>query len=469
MKRWDGRFARGTDARVEEFTASLPFDRRLYDQDIRGSLAHAAMLGRQGIISREEARMLQDGLGQVRLEMAGGVFYGSAADEDIHMYVERRLQELVGPVAGKLHTARSRNDQVAAALHLWVREETEEVLVGILGLQEALLAVAARHPRTVMPGYTHLQPAQPVLLAHHLLAYVDMLHRDWERFFQARERGNRSPLGAGALAGTTFSIDPDWTARELGFAGIYANSMDAVSDRDFVLDFLMASALLLQHLSRLAEELILWSSREFGFVELDDAFSTGSSIMPQKKNPDVCELVRAKAGRVLGNLTGLMTVLKGLPLTYNKDLQEDKEPLFDTADTVRACLGVLPPLLETMQVREEKMREAALRDSVAATDAADHLVRQGVPFRQAHRVVGQIVSYCLRENRELHELSMEEWRRFHAGFRDSIREEVRLESLLAARDSAGGTSPRRVEEARARAGGLLQQHRQSLERLTGSS
>ncbi len=468
MKRWDGRFVRGTDDRVEEFTASLPFDRRLYDQDIRGSMAHAAMLGRRGIISRDDARILQEGLGQVRLEMAGGVFYGSAADEDIHMYVERRLQELVGPVAGKLHTARSRNDQVATALHIWVREETEEVLLGILGLQEALLAMAAKHHQTVMPGYTHLQPAQPVLLAHHLLAYVDMLERDWERFLQARERGNRSPLGAGALAGTTFPIDPDHTARELGFAGTYRNSMDAVSDRDFVLDFLSASALLLQHLSRLAEELVLWSSREFGFVELDDAFSTGSSIMPQKKNPDVCELVRAKAGRVLGNLTGLLAVLKGLPLTYNKDLQEDKEPLFDSADTVRACLGVLPPLLETMQVREENLLQAALRDSVAATDAADHLVRQGVPFRQAHRVVGQIVRYCLQENRELHQLSMDDWRRFHSGFRDSIQKEVCLESMLAARDMVMGTAPRRVAEARARAGGLLQQHRQQLEQWTGS-
>ena len=457
MKLWGGRFAKATDALVEEFTASIAFDRRLYRQDIQGSIAHARMLVRQGILTPEEGEKIIAGLEEIEKEIEGSQFTFTAAREDIHMHIEARLQEKIGPVAGKLHTARSRNDQVATDLHLYVKEEAAAVMALIARLQETILHLAEKHLGVIMPGYTHLQRAQPILFSHHLLAYFEMLERDWQRFRDCRRRADSSPLGAGALAGTSFPIDRQFTASQLNFSSCYRNSIDAVSDRDFVLEFLAAAAILMQHLSRFCEELILWSSQEFAFIELDDAFATGSSIMPQKKNPDVPELIRGKTGRVYGNLIALLTTMKGLPLAYNKDLQEDKEPLFDTVDTIKDCLTIFAPLLATMEVKEENMAQAAAGGFANATDAADYLAKKGVPFREAHRIVGNIVRYCLEEGKGLAELRLEEFRRFSLAFGPDIIEAIQTKNVVAARTSYGGTAPGQVERALQEGWALLAQ------------
>ncbi|HHW91779.1 MAG TPA: argininosuccinate lyase [Firmicutes bacterium] len=447
MKLWGGRFAKATDALVEVFTASIGFDRRLYRQDIQGSIAHTKMLVRQGILSPTEGEKIIAGLQEIAGEIERGQFTFTAAREDIHMHIEARLQEKIGPVAGKIHTARSRNDQVATDLHLYVKEETAAVLALIAELQGTILHLAEKHLGVIMPGYTHLQRAQPILFSHHLLAYFEMLERDWQRFRDCARRADSSPLGAGALAGTSFPIDRHYTASQMGFSSCYRNSVDAVSDRDFVLEFLAAAAILMQHLSRFCEELILWSSQEFAFIELDDAFTTGSSIMPQKKNPDVPELIRGKTGRVYGNLIALLTTMKGLPLAYNKDLQEDKEPLFDTVDTIKNCLTIFAPLLASLEVKEETMERAAAEGFANATDAADYLAKKGVPFREAHRVVGNIVRYCLEEEKGLADLTLEEFRRFSPVFGMDITGVIQTKSVVAARESYGGTAAGQVERA----------------------
>lgn len=455
MQARSGRFREPLDQAVAAFQNSFPFDRRLFRQDIQGSRVHVRMLARQGILTEAEAEAIGRGLDQVEAEFEEGRFRARPEDEDIHMAVERRLVELVGDVGKKLHTARSRNDQVALDLRLWLRDELDRLDQEIGALQAAFVELASRHARAVMPGYTHLQRAQPVLLAHHLLAYVEMLERDRERFRDCRRRMNRSPLGAGALAGVPYPVDPHWVAAELDFDGPFTNSLDAVSDRDHAVEFLAAASLLMTHLSRWAEELILWSSQEFGFVELPDRFATGSSIMPQKKNPDVPELVRGKTGRVVGHLVGLLITLKGLPLAYNKDLQEDKEPLFDTADTLHRTLQVMAELVRSLQVDEGRMRQAADQGYLTATELADGLVGRGVPFREAHHAVGALVAYAREQGRPLYQLSQEELARFHPQLTVDLLPLTHPERSVEARKSWGGTGYAQVEEALARARGRL--------------
>jgi len=439
-KAWAGRFAEAPNPVMEAFTSSLAFDQRLALYDIRGSVAHCRMLVRQKILTRTEGEKIVKGLASVRRELEGGRFSFVPSDEDIHMAIERRLTEKIGPLGGKLHTARSRNDQVLLDVRLYLRDEIAAIQQLLGALQKQLARVAKRHSTAVMPGYTHLQRAQPVLLAHHLLAYYEMCARDCERLQQCGERVNVLPLGAGALAGTTLPIDRHHVARLLGFLRVSENSLDTVADRDFLVEFLSACAILCMHVSRLAEELVLWASSEFGFIELPDAFATGSSMMPQKKNPDVPELLRGKTGRVYGNLFALLTVLKGLPLSYNRDLQEDKEPLFDTVDTVKGVLTVLAAMLPQIVFREDRLREAALGGFTLATDVADYLVEQGVPFRKAHAVVGAVVRWCLAENKGLEQLSLAEWRCFSPLFGPDLLPRLTLESAVDRRRSYGGTA-----------------------------
>lgn len=445
VKAWGGRFAEPPDRRLEAYNASVAFDVRMIREDIRGSIAHARMLGQQGIITAEEAAALERGLWQVLAEADAGTFALTIADEDVHTGVERRLREIAGAVAGKLHTGRSRNDQVATDLRLWTRSALLALKSGVLDLADALISVAATQSDVAMPGYTHLQRAQPVLLAHHLLAYVAMLARDFDRLSDAYRRTDVMPLGAGALAGVTYPIDRDTTRADLGFAFAAANSMDAVSDRDFVLDTLYACAMIAMHLSRLAEEIILWSSAEFRFLILSDAFSTGSSIMPQKKNADIAELARGKTGRVYGNLMALLTTAKGLPLTYNKDFQEDKEGLFDSVDTVLATLDVVPPMLRTARWNRDRMGAAAIADFSLATDAADLLARRGVPFREAHEVVGRLVGDCVASGKTFADLTDDEWAAAHPVFAGEKPPLTAAESLRS-RDVYGGTAPNRVAD-----------------------
>ena len=454
-KLWGGRFSQPTDKFVEEFTASIQFDQRLYRYDIQGSVAHCRMLARQGIIAAEEATAIVAGLEEILAEIERGEFVFSIAREDIHMNIEARLLEKIGPVGGKLHTARSRNDQVAVDVRLYLRDEVDAVLLALDALREALLAQAEANLDVIMPGYTHLQTAQPVLFSHHLLAYVEMFGRDAGRLADLRKRLNVLPLGAGALAGTTFPIDREWVAEQLGFSGVTRNSLDSVSDRDFAIEFCSFAAILMMHLSRLAEELVLWSSADFAFIDLSDGFCTGSSIMPQKKNPDVPELVRGKTGRVYGNLVSLLTLMKSLPLAYNKDMQEDKEPLFDTIDTVRGSLRVFAEMTAQMSVNAARMREAAGRGFSTATDIADYLVRKGLPFRQAHEVVGKTVRYCVENDKEIPGLTLEEFRRFSPLIDDDIFASVTLEASVNARRATGGTARAAVEReiARLRGGG----------------
>jgi len=450
-KLWGGRFAQETDPTALRFSASIQFDRALARYDIRGSIAHARMLGAVGIVSAAESAELIAGLEGVLREIEAGEFPYDAQHEDIHMNIEARLREKIGAVAGKLHTGRSRNDQVATDLALFLRDAALAALRGIAALRGVLLERAAEHVETVLPGYTHLQRAQPVRLAHHWLAFEELLSRDAGRFADLRARISRSPLGAGALASTTLPLDRAQTARELGFAGPSANSMDSVGARDCALEFLAAAAIAMVNLSRLAEELVLWSTAEFGFVELADAYSTGSSLMPQKKNPDVPELVRGKAGRAVGNLVALLTVVKGLPLTYNRDLQEDKEPLFDSARTLADSLEVTAGALATLRVNVEKMRAAAEDPMLLATDLAEALVRERVPFREAHEAVGKVVAHCVAAKRDLRQLSREELRGFHAAFPASSGELLDLERALEQRALPGGTARARVREALAAA------------------
>jgi argininosuccinate lyase len=452
-KPWAGRFTQPTDKFVEEFTASIDFDKRMYRYDIQGSTAHARMLAKQGIISHDEAQTIMRGLESILADIEAGNFEFSIALEDIHMNIEARLIERIGAVGGKLHTARSRNDQVALDVRLYLRDEVKAVLGYIDALQESLLGQAEQNLNVIMPGYTHLQTAQPVLFAHHMLAYYEMFKRDAGRMADVLGRLNYLPLGAGALAGTTFPIDREFVAEQLGFAGVTRNSLDSVSDRDFALEFCAASSILMMHLSRLSEELILWSSADFAFIELTDAFCTGSSIMPQKKNPDVPELVRGKTGRVYGNLMALLTLMKSLPLAYNKDMQEDKEPLFDTIDTVKGSLKIFADMIRDMQVKAENMRIAAARGFSTATDVADYVVRKGLPFRQAHEVVGKTVRYCIETGKDIPELSLEEFRQFSPLIEADIYQFVTLEASVNARRATGGTAREAVEREIARARG----------------
>ncbi len=441
-KLWGGRFAKRLDRLVEEFNASIGFDQRLARHDILGSIAHARMLAAQGIISRQDARAIVAGLIEILDEIEAGRVRFEVADEDIHLGVERRLRERIGEAGGRLHTGRSRNDQVALDVRLWLREALLDTVDGLLGLHRALLAQAEANPEVAMPGYTHLQRAQPVLFAHHMLAHAEALARDVARLRDLWPRLNVSPLGAGALAGVTYPLDRERTARELGFDGVTRNSLDAVADRDAVLEYLAAAAIAMMHLSRLAEETILWATAEFGFVELDDAFSTGSSIMPQKKNPDVAELVRGKTGRVYGHLMALLTTLKGLPLAYNKDMQEDKEGLFDTVDTLLVALAAFAGMIETLRVRAERTAAVAGASFTLATDLADYLAKRGVPFREAHEVVGRLVRECEARGIGLEDLTVEELRAASPHFGPDAVPSVA--AALAARDVIGGTAPRRV-------------------------
>ncbi len=444
-KLWGGRFSQPTDTFVEEFTASIDFDKRLYRQDIRGSIAHARMLGRQKIIPMADVDAIISGLEEILARIEAGEFDFSVSLEDIHMNIEARLSAAIGEAGKRLHTGRSRNDQVAVDIRLYLRDEIAEVVRYLDLLSDALLFQAEQNLGVIMPGYTHLQVAQPILFSHHMLAYVEMFRRDRGRMEDCAKRFNVLPLGAGALAGTTFPIDREYVAEQLEFADVTRNSLDSVSDRDFALEFLSASSILMMHLSRFSEELILWSTSEFDFIELSDSFCTGSSIMPQKKNPDVPELVRGKTGRVYGNLMALLTVMKSLPLAYNKDMQEDKEPLFDTVDTVKGSLKIFADMVREMKVKAEVMREAAARGFSNATDVADYLVRTGMPFREAHEVVGKSVRYCIEHGKRLEELSMDQWKSFSDRIGADIYDAITLEASVNARRATGGTALERVK------------------------
>jgi argininosuccinate lyase len=446
-----GRFEKKADKLADEYTASIPFDWRLYPYDIAGSIAHARMLAKQGIISSSEAETIIDGLTSIREELERGEFEFKPELEDIHMHIEARLIEKVGGVGGKLHTARSRNDQVALDLRLFAKEAVSNTLVRLREFQWALVALAEANKELVIPGYTHLQPAQPVLLAHHLLAYFEMLQRDIARFGDCLKRTDVMPLGSGALAGVAYkNVDRQFLARELGFNQISQNSLDAVSDRDFVLEYEAAASFCMMHLSRLAEEIILWSSSEFDFIELDDAYVTGSSIMPQKKNPDVAELARGKAGRVYGNLMALLTTMKALPLSYNRDMQEDKEGFFDTVSSLLATLEVFTGMVGTLKVKPENARRALEKGYILATDLADYLVKKGEAFRSAHEIVAKLVSYAMEGGKPLAELKLAEYKKFSPLFEKDVFS-VTVESSIAARDVVGGTAPGQVEKALANA------------------
>ena len=447
QRMWGGRFSETTDDFVARLNASVHFDQRLFEEDIKGSLAHAEMLHRQSILTALEYSQIQEGLQKVRQEIIDGKFVWQTSLEDVHMNIEHRLTTLIGEVGGKLHTARSRNDQVATDMRLWVVGQCDGLVHQLDELTFALAQLAEDHTETVLPGYTHLQRAQPIVFAHHLLAYVDMFERDRARFLDSRKRANECPLGAAALAGTPFPIDRSFTAQALGFHQPMANSLDAVASRDFLLELCSGLSITMSHLSRLSEELVNWSSQEFGFIELGDAFATGSSIMPQKKNPDIPELIRGKSGRVFGHLQALLTLVKGLPLAYNKDLQEDKEAIFDAVDTTRDCLSAMTRLIPACVVKTNAMREACNRGFVTATDVADYLANRGIPFREAHHIVGQLVAWCIENQRSLHTLNLNEFRQFDARFEADICEAVTVEASVAARQSLGGTAPEQVRLA----------------------
>ena len=450
-KLWGGRFSEATDRFVEEFTASVNFDKRLYAHDITASIAHARMLAHVGVLSAEECAAIVGGLETLRVDIARGDFAWTVGLEDVHMNIEARLTERIGVAGKKLHTGRSRNDQVATDVRLYLRDEIDALDADLKRLQLALLDMAEREADTLMPGFTHLQVAQPVTFGHHLLAWFEMITRDRARFADCRKRVNVMPLGAAALAGTSYPIDRAYTAGLLGFEHVAENSLDAVSDRDFAIEFCAAAALLLTHLSRFSEELILWSSAQFDFIHLPDRFCTGSSIMPQKKNPDVPELVRGKSGRVNGDLIALLTLMKGQPLAYNKDNQEDKEPLFDAVDTARACVRAYADMVPAIQPKRDAMRRAALKGYATATDLADYLVRKGVPFRDAHEVVGKAVRYGIEQQKDLSAMSLDELRQFSSVIGDEVFTVLTLEGSVAARDHIGGTAPRQVRAAVLRA------------------
>ena len=450
MSQIRGRFKKKMDKLVVEYTASIPFDWRLYPYDIAGSIAHARMLAKQGIISQKEAETIIKGLKSVQGEIEQGKFEFKPELEDIHMAIESRLMEKVGKIGGKLHTARSRNDQVALDLRLFARDAISNTVSGLRELQSALISLAEANKGVIIPGYTHLQPAQPVLLAHHLLAYFEMFQRDFSRFSDCLKRTDVLPLGSGALAGVAYNIDREFLAKELGFSQVSQNSMDAVSDRDFVLEYEAAASLCMMHLSRLAEEIILWSSAEFNFIELDEAYTTSSSIMPQKKNPDVAELARGKTGRVYGKLMALLTTMKGLPLSYNKDMQEDKEGFFDTVDTVLSTLEVFTGMIKGLRIKTENTERAVKRGYILATDLADYLVKKGEAFRTAHALVARLVSYAMDKNKPFSELSLAEYKKFSPRFDRDVYS-ITVESSIAARDIVGGTAPKQVARALATA------------------
>lgn len=444
---WGGRFSEATDSFVAEFTASVNFDKRMARQDIQGSIAHATMLGECGIITQDESCQIINGLTQIQAEIDGGEFQWSLVLEDVHMNIESRLTTLIGDVGKKLHTGRSRNDQVATDIRLWLRDETDNILTLLAKLQSGLLDLAANHTHTIMPGFTHLQTAQPVSFGHHVMAWFEMLVRDSERFVDTRRRINQMPLGSAALAGTTYPIDRMITARLLGFEGICQNSLDAVSDRDFAIEFTANASILMMHLSRMSEELILWMSAQFGFIHIPDRFCTGSSIMPQKKNPDVPELVRGKAARVFGQLTTLLTLMKNQPLAYNKDNQEDKEPLFDCVDTLTGSLLAFADMLPNITPNVDNMRAATMKGYATATDLADYLVKKGLPFRDAHEVVGKAVGLGVSKGVDLSELSLDELQSFSPLIECDVFDCLTLEGSLTARNHIGGTAPNQVLSA----------------------
>ncbi|WP_027853300.1 argininosuccinate lyase [Marinobacterium litorale] len=446
-QQWGGRFSEPTDAFVARFTASVDFDRRLYKQDIQGSIAHARMLEKVGVLTEKERDDIIRGLGEIRIEIERGDFDWSVALEDVHMNIEAALTKKIGITGKKLHTGRSRNDQVATDIRLYMRDEIDLVLSEISRLQSGLLDLAEREADTIMPGFTHLQTAQPVTFGHHLLAWFEMLSRDYERFADCRKRVNVMPLGAAALAGTTYPIDRAYTAELLQFDAPAGNSLDAVSDRDFAIEFCAAASVLLMHMTRMSEELVLWTSAQFNFINLPDRFCTGSSIMPQKKNPDVPELVRGKSGRVYGHLMSLLTLMKSQPLAYNKDNQEDKEPLFDAVDTVKGCLRAFGDMVPAIESRKDEMREAARRGFSTATDLADYLVRKGVAFRDAHEIVGLSVAYGIESGKDLSDMSLEELQRFSDTIEEDVFDVLTLEGSVAARNHIGGTAPDQVRAA----------------------
>ncbi len=444
-KMWAGRFSKSLDKLADDFNSSIHFDSRMYKQDITGSMAHAAMLSAKGIISEEDCKTIIAGLESILSDIENGDLQFDMNAEDIHMFVESELTKRIGDVGKRLHTARSRNDQVALDIRLYLRDETNNIIGLIKSLLTAISEQADKHRNAIMPGYTHLQRAQPIVFAHHLMAYAMMLTRDIERLKDAMKRMNFSPLGSCALAGTTYDTDRYMTAKELSFDGITLNSIDGVSDRDFCLELLSAFSVLMMHLSRFSEEIILWSSWEFKFCELDDSYTTGSSIMPQKKNSDMAELVRGKTGRVYGDLMALLTTLKGLPLAYNKDMQEDKEAIFDAIDTVKMCLSVFAPMVATMSVNEENMYKAAGEGFINATDLADYLVKKGMPFRTAYKHVGEIVGYCIKNGFVLENLPLDKYKEFDLSFEQDLFEEISLETCVNKRISAGGTGPQSVD------------------------
>ena len=443
-KLWEGRFTKNTNALLEKFNASITFDKRMYAEDIKGSIAHSKMLSKQEIISQDDQLKIEKGLNQIKLEIENGEFIFKIEDEDIHMSIEKRLTEIIGSTAGKLHTARSRNDQVALDVRMYVRHQSLEIKELLINMENVLYTLSKKYKNTIIPGYTHLQRAQPILLAHHLLAYFQMFKRDISRIDDFLERSDEMPLGAGALAGTTFDLDRHYVAGQLGFSAPTVNSLDSVSDRDFIIELASIISIISMHLSRFSEEIIIWCTSEFSFIKLDDAFATGSSIMPQKKNPDIAELVRGKSGRIYGNLIAILTTMKALPLAYNKDMQEDKEGIFDSIDNIKICIEIFYEMLSTMDVNEKEILESMKKGFLNATDVADYLAKNGMPFREAHKVVGQIVSYCEQKNIAIDDMKFEEYLGFSNIFKEDVLEAITIENCVNNRNSYGGTSIKNV-------------------------
>ena len=444
-KLWEGRFNKETNKLLEKFNASITFDKRMYEEDITGSIAHSRMLVKQGIIGKDEQEQIEKGLLQIKSEIENGTFEFKIEDEDIHMSIEKRLTEIIGAVAGKLHTARSRNDQVALDVRMYVRKEAKEIKKLLFHLEHTILELSEKYKTTIIPGYTHLQRAQPILFSHHLMAYFQMFKRDISRIDDFLVRIDELPLGAGALAGTTFNLDRHFVAEQLGFSKPTENSLDSVSDRDFISELAMIISVISMHLSRFSEEVIIWCTSEFSFIQLDDAFATGSSIMPQKKNPDIAELVRGKTGRIYGNLMGILTTMKALPLAYNKDMQEDKEGIFDSIDNIKLSIEIFYSMLATISVNKEKILKSMRAGFLNATDVADYLAKHNVPFRQAHKIVGEIVSYCENKNIAIDDMSLDEFHNFSKIFGDDILSEITIENCVNKRNSFGGTSVKNVE------------------------
>ena len=443
-KLWEGRFTKNTNALLEYFNASITFDKRMYAEYIKGSIDHSKMLSKQEIISQDDQLKIEKGLNQIKLEIENGEFIFKIEDEDIHMSIEKRLTEIIGSTAGKLHTARSRNDQVALDVRMYVRHQSLEIKELLINMENVLYTLSKKYKNTIIPGYTHLQRAQPILLAHHLLAYFQMFKRDISRIDDFLERSDEMPLGAGALAGTTFDLDRHYVAGQLGFSAPTVNSLDSVSDRDFIIELASIISIISMHLSRFSEEIIIWCTSEFSFIKLDDAFATGSSIMPQKKNPDIAELVRGKSGRIYGNLIAILTTMKALPLAYNKDMQEDKEGIFDSIDNIKICIEIFYEMLSTMDVNEKEILESMKKGFLNATDVADYLAKNGMPFREAHKVVGQIVSYCEQKNIAIDDMKFEEYLGFSNIFKEDVLEAITIENCVNNRNSYGGTSIKNV-------------------------